>query len=84
MIKAIVMGPREGRQTLFIGLNQGNLDRLQSAPMDNYILIKGDEVGLSHDVLIFHGKTEAEMMALLEQGIKPGVTKVHTSPRSKN
>jgi len=52
--------------------------------MDNYILIKGDEVGLSHDVLIFHGKTKAEMMALLEQGIKPGVTKVHTSPRSKN
>ena len=83
MIKATGIGPREGKKTLFVGLSQGNLNKFMAAPMDNYILIKGEDVGLSHDVLIFHGKTEGDMLELLAHGMGPG-TKVMINERSKN
>lgn len=83
MIKATGYGPRDGKQTLFVGLTHGNLDRFRDAPMDSYILIKGEEVGVSHDVMIFSGRTEAEMTEMLSHAIGPE-TKVRIAGRSKN
>jgi hypothetical protein len=82
MIKATGKGP-DGRDTLFIGLSFGNLDRFRAGPLDSHIQIDGRELGLSHDVWIFSGRTEAEMADLLANGAGPD-TKVHVSDRSKN
>jgi hypothetical protein len=72
-----------GRNTLFIGLSHGNLDKFRDGPLDSYILIDGKELGLSHDVMIFSGRTEADMSELLLNQLVPGA-KVHVSERSKN
>lgn len=82
MIKATGKGP-SGRDTLFVGLSFGNLDKFRAAPLDSYILIDGREVGLSHDVMIFSGKSEADMADMMAEGFGPD-TKVTISPRSKN
>lgn len=82
MIKATGKGPT-GRDTLFVGLSFGNLDKFRAAPLDSYILIKGAEVGMPFDVWIFAGRTEADMANMLAGGIGPD-TKVHVSDRSKN
>ena len=75
MIKATGKGPN-GRDTLFVGLSFGNLDKFQAEPLDSYILINGKEVGLPFDVMIFSGRTEAEMADMMASGFGPG-TKVH-------
>ena len=82
MIKATGKGPN-GRDTLFIGLSFGNLDKFRAAPCDSYILIDGKELGMRHDVMIFSGETEAQMADMMAGGFGPD-TKVHVSPRSKN
>jgi len=82
VIKATGKGPT-GKDTLFVGLSFGNLDKFRAGPMDTFIQIEGVEVGLPFDVLIFSGETEAQMADLLAKGIGPG-TKVYVSPRSKN
>ena len=84
MIKVTGKGPN-GKDTLFVGLSFGNLDKFRQGPLDSFITISGAELGLSHDVLIFSGRTEAEMAELLVEllGVGPG-TKVHVSDRSKN
>jgi hypothetical protein len=64
MIKATGKG-MTGRDTLFIGLSHGNLDKFRDGPLDSYILIDGKEMGLSHDVMIFSGRTEAEMADMM-------------------
>ena len=82
MIKATGKGPT-GNDTLFIGLSFGNLDKFRAGPLDSHITIKGAELGLPFDVMIFSGRTEAEMADLLAQGFGPD-TKVHISDRSKS
>ncbi len=82
MIKATGKGV-SGKDTLFVGLSFGNLDKFRAAPLDSYITINGDEVGLPFDVMIFSGRTEAEMADMMAGGFGPG-TKVHISERSKN
>lgn len=82
MIKATGKGP-SGRETLFVGLSFGNLDKFRAAPLDSYINIDGKEVGLPFDVMIFSGRTEAEMADMMAAGFGPD-TKVHVSRRSKN
>ena len=82
MIKATGKGPT-GNDTLFVGLSFGNLDKFRAAPLDSHITIKGAELGLPFDVMIFSGRTEAEMADLLASGFGPN-TKVHVSERSKN
>lgn len=81
MIKAT--GEFQGRKTLFVGLSFGNLDRFRAAPLDTFIKIEGQETGLPFDVMIFSGRTEAEMADLMAQGFGPD-TKVHVTDRSKN
>ena len=75
MIKATGKGPN-GRDTLFIGLSIGNLDKFRAGPLDSHIRIDGRELGLSHDVLIFSGRTEAEMADLLANGFGPENTEL--------
>lgn len=82
MIKATGKGPT-GTDTLFIGLSFGNLDRFRADPLDSYIVIKGAEMGLPFDVMIFSGRTEAEMLEMLSQGLAPDA-KVNITDRAKN
>jgi hypothetical protein len=82
MIKATGKGPT-GRDTLFVGLSFGNLDKFRAAPLDSHILIKGEELGLPFDVMIFSGETEAQMADLLATGFGRN-TNVHVSQRAKN
>ena len=81
MIKAT--GMVRGKKTLFVGLSFGNLDKFHAAPLDSFISIKGDELGLPFDVFIFSGRTEADMADLvMANGFGPD-TKVHISKRLK-
>lgn len=82
MIKATGRG-LNGEKVLYLGLSYGNLDRFRAKPLDTFIRIDAKELGLSHDVLIFSGKTEADCVELLASGFGPG-TEVTISPRSKN
>lgn len=82
MIKATGKGPT-GHDTLFVGLSFGNLDKFRAGPLDSHITISGKEMGLPFDVMIFSGRTEAEMAEMLSHGFGPN-TKVHVSGRSKN
>jgi hypothetical protein len=82
MIKATGQAP-DGRKVLFVGLSYGNLDKFRAAPSDTYIRIDGRELNLPIDVLIFSGRTEAELTELLATGFGPD-TKVQVSKRSKN
>lgn len=82
MIKASAKGP-DGRTILVIGLSFGNLDKFREAPGDTFIKINGREMGMSSDVMIFSGATEADCAASIAEFIGPK-TKVTTSDRLKN
>ena len=71
MIKATGKG-RTGKDTLFVGLSFGNLDRFRAEPLDTFIMIQGGEVGLPFDVMIFSGETEAQMADLMVRGWPTG------------
>jgi hypothetical protein len=82
MIKATGRG-QNGKSLLVIGLSFANLDRLRAGPLDDYIPIDGAELGLSHDILIISGRTEADMADLVSQALTPDA-KVHVDPRLKS
>jgi hypothetical protein len=71
------------RTLLMIGLSYGNLGKFYAEPGETYIKIDGKEMGMPIDVLIFSGKTEADMQATMAGGIGPG-TKVHVDPKLKS
>lgn len=55
-----------------IGLTFGNLKKFRQHPRDTHIIIKGEDVGLSIDVLIFSGETEEAMAyELILRGTRP-------------
>lgn len=74
MIKA--MGKWDDKTTLFVGLSFANLDKFRAAPLDTFITIKGAEMGLPFDIMIFSGKTEADMAHLMTPNMLPGSTLV--------
>jgi hypothetical protein len=82
MIKATGTGP-DGRPLLVLGLSFGNLDRFRQQPLDTFIRIEGAEMGLSHDVMIISGRTEADMADLVSKALTPDA-KVHIDPRLKS
>jgi hypothetical protein len=82
MLKATGKGPT-GKPTLFVGLSFGNLDTFYAGPLDSFILISGEDAGLSHDVMIFSGKTEAEMADMVLKQLTPGA-KVFIDPILKS
>lgn len=57
---------------LMIGLSFGNLKKFRRHPRDTHILIRGEDVGLSIDVVIFSGETEEAMAhELILRGTRP-------------
>ena len=82
MIKATMAQP-DGRTLLTIGLSYGNLDKFRAEPGDTFIKIDGKAMGLPIDVLIFSGKTEADMQAMMARTIGPD-TIVHIDPKLKS
>jgi hypothetical protein len=72
MLKAV--GTRNGRKTLMIGLSFGNLDLFRAAPGESFIEIKGSDVGLPVDVVIFSGETEEHLANIFMSGTKPAGT----------
>jgi hypothetical protein len=82
MIKATLTQP-SGRKLLMLGLSFGNLDKFRAEPGDTYIKIDGEAMGLSIDVLIFSGETEAHMQHKMAGGVGPH-TQVHIDPKLKS
>lgn len=82
MIKATAVG-RDGKVVLVLGLSFENLNRLRAHPGDDHIRIKGEEIGLPLDVMLFAGETEAHLAETMKEFIGPQ-TKVTTSSRLKN
>jgi predicted alpha/beta-fold hydrolase len=70
------------RKLLMVGLSFGNLEKFYAEPGDTFIRIDGKEMGLPFDVLIFSGKTEADMQAMMAKSIGPD-TIVHIDPKLK-
>jgi len=81
MIKA--KGNIAGKEVLIIGLSYANVDRLRADGLDGYILVRGEEVGLPHDIMITCGTTEAEIATKFSKYIGPH-TKVHVDKRLKS
>lgn len=55
-----------------IGLSFGNLKKFRQHPRDTHIIIKGEEVGVPIDVVIFSGETEETMAhELILRGTRP-------------
>jgi hypothetical protein len=75
MIKATVVTQEGKLSLLVIGLSFGNLNKFLKQPGDTYIKINGKEINVDFDVLLFSGRTEAEMETMMKQFIGPN-TKV--------
>jgi hypothetical protein len=71
-----------GRELLILGLSFGNLNKFLAEPGDTFIRIDGKEMGISMDVMIFSGKTEADLAELMKENIGPN-TKIHIDPVTK-
>jgi hypothetical protein len=82
VIKATAQG-KDGRTMLYLGLSFANLDRFRAEPLDTFLRIDGKEMGLPIDVMLFSGKTEADMTEVMAAGIGPD-TKVHVDPKLKS
>lgn len=63
MIKGVAV--MKGKQTLFLGLSFGNLDKFRADPADTYIHVDGKEIGIDIDIVIFSGETEADLVRTL-------------------
>lgn len=74
MIKAVATDG--DLQILVIGLSFANLKKFLDNPGDTFIRIKGKEIGLSVDVMIFSGETEQNCINTISFGIGPE-TKIH-------
>ena len=82
MIKGTATGA-DGSQVLMIGLSFGNLRKFLAEPGETFIRINGKEMGLTFDVLIFSGETEAHLHGMVAGSIGPD-TKVHIDPKLKS
>lgn len=72
MIKAT--GMFNGRRCVVLGLSFGNLKRFRDEPMDTFIKIDGEQIGLDQDIIIFSGRTENEMADFLMKAMTGEVT----------
>lgn len=67
MIKAT--GMFNGRRCVVLGLSFGNLKKFRDEPMDTFIKIDGEQIGLNKDIILFSGRTEDEMAGLLMKAL---------------
>lgn len=74
MVKA--KGTIGGKQVVILGLSFGNLDRFKAEPGDTFIRIRGEEIGIPHDILVISGETEKDIAEMLSAGFDED-TKVH-------
>lgn len=81
MIKFTAQGHE--RPLFGIGLSFGNLDKFRAQPGDTFIKIEGPEIDLPFDVIIFSGRTEAELAEMMMQFIGPD-TKLHIAEKLKS
>lgn len=82
MIKAIAHG-KDGTTIVVLGLSFANLDRMRASPGDDYMKVKGADIGLPIDILLFADETEAHLAQKIQSLIGPQ-TKVTTSDKLKN
>jgi hypothetical protein len=71
----------DGQPTLLLGLSFKNLDKFRAEPGDTFIKIKGEEMNIPFDILIFSGETEAKMAEMVRIGPD---TIVHIDPKLKS
>ena len=71
------------RKLLMIGLSHGNLRKFMAEPGETFIKIDGKEMELPIDVLIFSGRTEADMQKMMAHSIGPE-TVVHIDPKLRS
>src|SRR3954466_8450508 len=45
------------KQFVILGLSFGNIDEFIAHPNDTHIRVRGDEIGLSFDVILFSGRS---------------------------
>ena len=81
MIRAA--GMQNGKPTVFLGLSFGNLARFREQPGDTYIKIPAEQLGMSHDIVIFSGRTEEEMSDHFFKNLTPDA-KVTISDKFKS
>jgi hypothetical protein len=79
MMKA--KGTLNGREVLLLGLSHDNLNRFLADP-DSYIPIKGEEINIPFDIVIFSAKTEHEMYELMRGRLSPDA-KIHLTDKFK-
>jgi hypothetical protein len=63
----VTLTTANGKKVLLIGLSFGNLDRLREEVGDTFIKIDPVPLGLSHEVLIFSGRTEADLAEIISK-----------------
>lgn len=74
---------RNGVRTLIVGLTFHDLTLLQAAPGDDYITLKGADLDLSLDIIIFANTDDAALFKSVEVAIGPD-TKLRLPSRVKN
>jgi hypothetical protein len=80
MLKAIAK--MDDKDVLILGLSFGNLNKFLAEPGDTFIKIDGKEIGISMDIIIFSGKTEADLAESMKESIGPN-TKINIDPVTK-
>lgn len=83
MIKFTLKHPDTGRTSLYLGLSFANLDKFRAAPLDSFIMVKGEDLGIDIDIMLFSGESEGEMGRFIADRIGPD-TKVHIDPRLRD
>ena len=81
MIKA--MAKTKDGELLIIGLSFGNLTKFINEPGDTFIKIKGKEMGITTDIIIFSGQSEEKMQQAMAKLIGPD-TIIHIDPKLKS
>jgi len=73
---------KDGKSVLVIGLSFANLDKFRKHPLDTFIRVNSEQLGLPVDIMLVSGKTEADMAGLIQDLIAPD-TKVSIDPKLK-
>ena len=68
MIKFILQGDT-GKKVIGLGLSEENVARLKK---DKPILVKGQDLGVEHDIVVLYGETEESIVETLKELEKSG------------
>lgn len=79
MIQARGIDPKTNRITIFLGLEEGNIERLRKGQP---IHLHADQLGFCGDIVIILGKDVDALKAMLAPGVTPE-TKIHDRRKAK-